>query len=394
MDITKKKQNHAYHLLRDGQQFGPYSIDDLKGILDPDDMVWRDGIDWIEAHKLAELKSILPSTVVGAQNQPQRQDGPKASDPHYENAVAFFMAAKYDQAKAELNKMPVEDAKALELRANIDTAIRKKKRRIQIPVIMLFLILTAVAFVNKQNDSSLSTSPAASTIDPAISEPQATQGSVPNQTQTPNSAGSARFTAQQGQTAMTNYYLALNSNTMDAYRFFDTNVEQFIGKKNITPGEINTIVAGNTEFTNRVAAFYPETFQATYERDGISYFEYWIYFTCYRVSKAKNQECRVRIEVGFTPNGLIRSYVEKEVKDLKFTDPGATSGDGTSSYALIIDPPSNVRSCASTSCDVVAECAVRNERIKILSMNGNWALIETGEGVQGYLHNSQFSIEK
>ena len=394
MDITKKKQNHAYHLLRDGQQFGPYSIDDLKGILDPDDMVWRDGIDWIEAHKLAELKSILPSPVSGAQNQSPKQDGPKASNPHYESAVALFMAAKYELAKAELNKMPVEDAKALELRTNIDTAMRRKKRRIQIPVILLFLILTVVAVVNKQNKSSVSPSPTASTIDPAITEPQATQGSTSNQAQTSNSSGSARFTAQQGQTAMTNYYLALNSNTMDAYRFFDANVEQFIGKKNITPGEINTIVAGNTEFTNRVAAFYPETFQATYERDGISYFEYWIYFTCYRVSKAKNQECRVRIEVGFTPNGLIRSYVEKEVKDLKFTDPGATSGGGTSSYALIIDPPSNVRSCASTSCDVVAECAVRNERIKILSMNGNWALIETGEGVQGYLHNSQFSIEK
>ena len=394
MDISKKKQNHEYHLLRDGQQFGPYSIDDLKGILDPDDMVWRDGIDWIEAHKLTELKSILPSPVSGAQNQSHRQDSSNASNPHYESAVALFMATKYEQAKAELNKMPVEDAKALELRANIETAIKKKKRRIQIPVILLFLILTIVAFIDKQNKSSNSTTPITQTSNQGIIEPQGDQGVGSTQSAATSSSGTARFTAQQGQTAMTNYYLALNSNTMDAYRFFDSSVAQFIGKKNITPGEINTIVAGNTEFTNRVAAFYPETFQATYEKDGISYFEYWIYFTCYRVSKAKNQECRVRIEVGFTPNGLIRSYVEKEIKDLKFTDPGAASSAGSSNYALIIDPPSNVRSCASTSCDVVAECAVKNERIKILSISGNWALIETGEGVQGYLHNSQFSIEK
>jgi uncharacterized protein YgiM (DUF1202 family) len=61
---------------------------------------------------------------------------------------------------------------------------------------------------------------------------------------------------------------------------------------------------------------------------------------------------------------------------------------------LIIDPPSNVRVCPSATCEVLAECIVKNERVKILSMNGNWAEIETGEGVQGYIHNSQFSVEK
>jgi hypothetical protein len=394
MDISKKNKNHEYYLLRDGQQFGPYSIDDLKGILDPDDMVWRDGIDWMEAHKLTELRSILPAPVSGAQNQSQRHDSFNPSNSHYESAVALVIANKYEQAKAELNKIPVEDAKALELRANIDSAIKKKKLRIQIPVILLFLILTAVVIIDKQNKSNTSSSSNAQTTDQSTTEPPTNQGLGMSQSQPKSSTATVRLTPQQGQTAMTNYYLALNSNTMDAYRFFDSNVDQFIGKKNITPGEINTIVAGNTEFTDRIAAFYPETFQPAYERDGISYFEYWIYFTCYRVSKAKNQECRVRIEVGFTPTGLIKSYVEKEVKDLKFTDPGAASGGVYSSYALIIDPPSNVRSCGSTSCDVVAECSVKNERIKILSINGNWALIETNEGVQGYLHNSQFIMEK
>jgi hypothetical protein len=189
------------------------------------------------------------------------------------------------------------------------------------------LILIAVVVFNKQNKSSDSSFPVAQSTDQRINEPQADHGIGSSQSQTPVSAGEARLTSQQGQAAMSNYYSALNSNTMDAYRFFNANVDQFISKKRITPGEINTIVSSNTEFTNKVATFYPETFQATYERDGMSYIEYWIYFTCYRVSKAKNQECRVRIEVGFTPNGLIMSYVEKEVKDLKFTNPGEASGE-------------------------------------------------------------------
>jgi SH3-like domain-containing protein len=60
----------------------------------------------------------------------------------------------------------------------------------------------------------------------------------------------------------------------------------------------------------------------------------------------------------------------------------------------IIDPPSNVRSCASTSCDVVDQCTVRGERIKLISEEGEWANVETSKGIRGYLHKTQYRSEK
>jgi len=70
-------------------------------------------------------------------------------------------------------------------------------------------------------------------------------------------------------------------------------------------------------------------------------------------------------------------------------DYGIDSNDG--SIAYIIDPPSNVRSCPNTSCDVVAECKTKNETVKIISVEGNWAMIETNSGARGYLHSSQYT---
>jgi uncharacterized protein YgiM (DUF1202 family) len=70
-------------------------------------------------------------------------------------------------------------------------------------------------------------------------------------------------------------------------------------------------------------------------------------------------------------------------------DYGIDSNDG--SIAYIIDPPSNVRSCPNTSCDVVAECKTKNENVKIISVEGNWAMIETNSGARGYLHSSQYT---
>jgi SH3-like domain-containing protein len=67
------------------------------------------------------------------------------------------------------------------------------------------------------------------------------------------------------------------------------------------------------------------------------------------------------------------------------------SGSSNGSIAYIVDPPSNVRSCPNTSCDVVAECKTKNEIVKIISLEGNWALIETNSGARGYLHSSQYA---
>jgi hypothetical protein len=94
--------------------------------------------------------------------------------------------------------------------------------------------------------------------------------------------------------------------------------------------------------------------------------------------------------------GLLVSQEDKRVQINgigKVTVNGVKETQGQSfSLVEIFDPPSNVRSCANKTCDVVDQCTVRGERVKLLSMEGDWALIETAKGIRGYLHKTQFNV--
>jgi tellurite resistance protein/SH3-like domain-containing protein len=193
----------------------------------------------------------------------------------------------------------------------------------------------------------------------------------------------------QARTVMTQYYDASNNGNLNAFSFFDGVVEQFISKTKTNPSEIQSLIDNNNEFLEKSSAIDAQSFRFLRTQNEIDYFDYWLFFRCYRVSKQQIQECRINVEVGFAKNGKIRSYVEKSVTDLVFKEPA----DQDVLYAYIIDPPSNVRSCPNTTCDIVAECSIKNEKVKIVSEEGNWALVETQNGVQGYLHDSQFSIQ-
>jgi SH3-like domain-containing protein len=188
---------------------------------------------------------------------------------------------------------------------------------------------------------------------------------------------------------MTHYYDENNQGILSAKNFFDPFVEQFITKTNTNPSEIQAIIDNNEEFLEKSTTLDTRSFRYARTVNGIDYFDYWLFFHCYRVSKQKIQECRINIEIGMTSTGKIRSYVEKNVTDLVFKEPG----DEDAVFAYIIDPPSNLRSCPNTTCEVVAECTIKDEQIKILSEEGNWALIETQNGARGYLHNTQYSSQ-
>jgi len=72
---------------------------------------------------------------------------------------------------------------------------------------------------------------------------------------------------------------------------------------------------------------------------------------------------------------------------------GSSILDELTRVGYIIDPPSNIRSCPKKECDVVAVCSEMNDEVKILSMEGRWAFVETKDGEIGYLHVSQFSYD-
>jgi hypothetical protein len=121
-------------------------------------------------------------------------------------------------------------------------------------------------------------------------------------------------------TFMTDYYNDLSMNTFNAYDYYANEVDQFISKKNTNPAAINKINQSNDEFQEKSVSLYEETIRKTKMHNGIQFFQFRIYFSCYRKSKEQYQTCHVDIEVGLDQNKKMTSYRELKVSDLEFLD--------------------------------------------------------------------------
>jgi uncharacterized protein YgiM (DUF1202 family) len=260
----------------------------------------------------------------------------------------------------------------------------KSLKMVLVSVVAFAAVASLLWYNFKGNDDGLKASPNVKADQSGLSE-QARQTS--NSNASAGNIDQGQPVTYNGLDIMTQYYNQSNEGSLNAYSFFDSSVDQFINKKNTNPSEIQSIINGNDEFLEKNSIPDAQSWRYSRTVDGIDYFDYWLFFHCYRVSKQKIQECRINIEVGFTQSGKIRSYVEKNVTDLVFKEPG----DRDAVIAYIIDPPSNLRSCPNTSCEVVAECSVKGEQVKVISVDGNWALVETQNGARGYLHSSQYA---
>jgi SH3-like domain-containing protein len=93
-----------------------------------------------------------------------------------------------------------------------------------------------------------------------------------------------------------------------------------------------------------------------------------------------------------TANG-IRGYIHKSQYSFKKNIPTKKNNEYYKvNHVRITDPPSNVRSCPSVDCYVIAQCVEKDEWVKIINIEQDWALIETADGIQGYIHKSQYSL--
>lgn len=115
------------------------------------------------------------------------------------------------------------------------------------------------------------------------------------------------------------YYNDISSDNFSAENYFSDNVNQYINRKNISPSEINSIHINNNEFVNGKSTIINNEINFDRTDGDISYYNYWIDFSCYRKSKNKFQNCKVKVEIGIDNNNKIKSYRELEVTDLKFT---------------------------------------------------------------------------
>jgi hypothetical protein len=60
-------------------------------------------------------------------------------------------------------------------------------------------------------------------------------------------------------------------------------------------------------------------------------------------------------------------------------------------HVRVNDPPSKIRSCPEINCSTIDESLYKDEYVKLIHTERNWALIETENGVRGYIHKSQYS---
>ncbi|GGC93953.1 hypothetical protein GCM10011508_21440 [Flavobacterium lutivivi] len=118
---------------------------------------------------------------------------------------------------------------------------------------------------------------------------------------------------------ITQYYTDISSNNFLAENYFSENVIQYINKKNTTPSDINSIHNNNNEFIDGKSTIINNEINFDRTEGEINYYNYWIDFNCFRKSKNKYQNCKVRVEIGIDSKNKIKLYRELEVTDLKFT---------------------------------------------------------------------------
>ena len=117
-----------------------------------------------------------------------------------------------------------------------------------------------------------------------------------------------------------NYYSDLNNGTFDANKYYNENVDQFISLKDTSPSEINNSYNLNNDFKNGTSTFDQNSLKYEGSDGELSYYTYWVNYSCYRPSKNKYQNCDVKIELVIDFNLSIHSYREIKVSNLKFFD--------------------------------------------------------------------------
>jgi len=117
---------------------------------------------------------------------------------------------------------------------------------------------------------------------------------------------------------MNGFYAAYSGGYLDAYNFFSYNVEKYLGKKNITPTDINLLVKSNTDWTEPSFRMASETVNLVNSSIDGETWEYATEFQCYRPTKEKYQISNIWYEVKFNKSGKITSYREKRVENTKY----------------------------------------------------------------------------
>ena len=128
---------------------------------------------------------------------------------------------------------------------------------------------------------------------------------------------------------MSNYYNDLNNDDFNAHDYYAPRIDRFIAKTNISPSEINRLNQSKTDYLYASADIIDNYIENIGEKNSISYWTYWVDFTCWRTNREKWQHCKIHVEVGFNVNSKMVSYRELKVEELRFDDYRNSSNDNT-----------------------------------------------------------------
>jgi hypothetical protein len=64
INTNKTSVSHEYYCLINEVQYGPYDLATLITKIDRNTLVWREGIDWIKASEVIELKKFFPDPII------------------------------------------------------------------------------------------------------------------------------------------------------------------------------------------------------------------------------------------------------------------------------------------------------------------------------------------
>jgi|TARA_B110000967_G_C18715652_1_gene475048 hypothetical protein len=63
INLEKSDNKVKFYYSENGKQYGPYNREDIISKIDRDTLVWREGIEWTNASKLEEFKSVFQSEI-------------------------------------------------------------------------------------------------------------------------------------------------------------------------------------------------------------------------------------------------------------------------------------------------------------------------------------------
>lgn len=200
-----------------------------------------------------------------------------------------------------------------------------KKYLIVGAIVLVAIIVFAVMKLNKSEneipvDQNEITNPAIDSNDDFIEDTISNQvvDTTSYNNQTDESLSDGTISQDNIGTLISNYYSDLNNDSFDANKYYSPEIDQFIALKNITPSELNNAIKYNNDYQNGTSTIEENSLTFDGSEEDLSFWSFWITYNCYRPSKNKNQECKIKVRIGVDNNFLIHSYKEMKVKDLKF----------------------------------------------------------------------------